>query len=48
MPSGLFTYGPFDSDVLDDVRYVEALGAVEGDPYPAHGPHTASGGRYGT
>ena len=26
----LYTYGPFDSDVLDDLRYAEALGAVEG------------------
>ena len=25
----LYTYGPFDSDVLDDLRYAEALGAVE-------------------
>ena len=27
---GLYTYGPFDSDVLDDLQYAEALGAVEG------------------
>jgi uncharacterized protein len=27
---GLYTYGPFDSDVLDDLNYAEALGAVEG------------------
>jgi hypothetical protein len=26
----LYTYGPFDSDVLDDLQYAEALGAVEG------------------
>lgn len=26
---GLYTYGPFDSDVLDDLQYAEALGAVE-------------------
>ena len=25
----LYTYGPFDSDVLDDLRYAEALGAVK-------------------
>jgi len=25
----LYTYGPFDSDVLDDLRYAESLGAVE-------------------
>lgn len=24
----LYTYGPYDSDVLDDLRYAEALGAV--------------------
>lgn len=28
---GLYTYGPFDSDVLDDLKYAEALRAVEGD-----------------
>src|SRR5258708_4427600 len=27
---GLYTYGPFDSNVLDDLQYAEALGAVEG------------------
>ena len=27
---GLYTYGPFDSDVLDDLQYAEALGAVAG------------------
>src|SRR6266852_325989 len=27
---GLYTYGPFDSDVLDDLQYAEALRAVEG------------------
>ncbi len=27
---GLYTYGPFDSDVLDDLQYAQALGAVEG------------------
>jgi uncharacterized protein len=27
---GLYTYGPFDSDVLDDLQYAEALGAVKG------------------
>jgi hypothetical protein len=27
---GLYTYGPFDSDVLDDLQYAESLGAVEG------------------
>src|SRR5260370_21838815 len=26
---GLYTYGPFDSNVLDDIQYAEALGAVE-------------------
>ena len=26
----LYTYGPFDSDVLDDLQYAQALGAVEG------------------
>jgi hypothetical protein len=26
---GLYTYGPFDSDVLDDLRYAESLDAVE-------------------
>lgn len=26
---GLYTYGPYDSDVLDDLRYAETLGAVE-------------------
>lgn len=25
----LYTYGPYDGDVLDDLRYAEALGAVE-------------------
>lgn len=25
----LYNYGPFDADVLDDLRYAEALGAVE-------------------
>lgn len=25
----LYTYGPFDSSVLDDLRYAESLGAVE-------------------
>jgi uncharacterized protein YwgA len=25
----LYTYGPFDSDVLDDLQYAEFLGAVE-------------------
>jgi hypothetical protein len=28
---GLYTYGPFDSNVLDDLQYAEALGAVEGN-----------------
>jgi uncharacterized protein YwgA len=27
---GLYTYGPFDSNVLDDLQNAEALGAVEG------------------
>ncbi len=27
---GLYTYGPFDSNVLDDLQYAEALGAVRG------------------
>ena len=27
----LYTYGPFDSDVLDDLQYAEALGAVSSD-----------------
>jgi hypothetical protein len=27
---GLYTYGPFDSNVLEDLQYAEALGAVEG------------------
>src|SRR5687768_15041621 len=27
----LYTSGPFDSDVLDDLRYAEALGAVQGE-----------------
>jgi hypothetical protein len=27
----LYTYGPFDSDVLDDLQYAEALGAVEAE-----------------
>jgi len=27
---GLYTYGPFDSNVLDDLLYAEALGAVRG------------------
>jgi uncharacterized protein YwgA len=26
---GLYTYGPFDSDVLDDLKYAEALGGVQ-------------------
>lgn len=26
----LYTYGPFDSDVLDDLQYAVALGVVEG------------------
>jgi uncharacterized protein YwgA len=26
----LYTYGPFDSNVLDDLQYAEALGAVRG------------------
>lgn len=26
---GLYTYGPFDSNVLDDLQYAEALGAVK-------------------
>jgi uncharacterized protein YwgA len=26
---GLYTYGPFDSDVLDDLKYAEALGGVK-------------------
>jgi uncharacterized protein YwgA len=26
---GLYTYGPFDSDVLDDLQYAESLRAVE-------------------
>lgn len=32
----LYTYGPFDSDVLDDLRYAESLGAIESTviPYP--------------
>ena len=32
----LYTYGPFDSDVLDDLQYAEALGAVRSEviPYP--------------
>lgn len=25
----LYTYGPFDTDVLDDLRYAESLGAIE-------------------
>lgn len=35
----LYTYGPFDSDVLDDLKYAEALGAVESEVtfYPAGG-----------
>lgn len=28
---GLYTYGPFDSDVLDDLKYAEALRAVESE-----------------
>ncbi len=27
----LYTYGPFDSDVLDDLQYAEALGAVQSE-----------------
>ena len=27
----LYTYGPFDSDVLDDLQYAEYLGAVESE-----------------
>ncbi len=32
----LYTYGPFDSDVLDDLQYAESLGAIESAvcPYP--------------
>ncbi len=27
----LYTYGPFDAKVLDDLQYAESLGAVEAD-----------------
>lgn len=32
----LYTYGPFDGDVLEDLRYAESLGAIESTvvPYP--------------
>ncbi len=35
----LYTYGPFDSDVLDDLKYAEALGAVKSEVtfYPTGG-----------
>jgi uncharacterized protein len=33
----LYTYGPFDGTVLNDLRYAEALGAVESELVPYRG-----------
>lgn len=33
----LYTYGPFDADVLDDLRYAESLGAIESTLVAYHG-----------
>jgi uncharacterized protein YwgA len=43
---GLYTYGPFDSDVLDDLKYGEALGAVKGTlvQYPGGQGYEYEGG----
>ena len=33
----LYTHGPFDSDVLDDLQYAQALGAIESTLVPYSG-----------
>ena len=35
----LYTYGPFDSSVLDDLQYAESLGAVKSDSVGYPGGH---------